>query len=111
VYEANRTTGGIVFLGDTPDDADNEFDNDGQTFLKVYLSSSSAIITLKSQLQIDGHAITDLAVTISGSNAEMMIGPFPKTTYNDAYGRAHFSCAVGAGMKMTAVKMHNEVTP
>lgn len=60
--------------------------NNGATFIEVLnTDAADCDVTVVSPRTVDGLAVADLVVTVS-QNERMMIGPFPKDTFNNQSG-------------------------
>lgn len=64
----------------------DQFPNAGNVFLHVKNGAASPItVTIGTPKTVDGLAVADRAVVVT-NGTEVLIGPFPRDTYNDATG-------------------------
>ena len=64
-----------------------EFANDGRMFIEVENGATQTIVTVITQLTVDGQAVADPTFTVP-LNEDHLFGPFPPTIYNNAAGNA-----------------------
>lgn len=81
--------------------------NDGRTtflFIKNANVSVARTVTLDIQQTLDGQPVTDPTVQVPASG-ERMIGPFPKTVYDDVDDMVNVSYDSEADLTIAALKM------
>jgi len=69
----------------------DEFENSGSEFIHVKNGHSGAqTVTIATPATVDGLAVADRAVAVPAGE-ERVIGPFPRSTYNDAAGKVQLT--------------------
>lgn len=87
-------------------DLQHAFVNDGRTFLQVKnVNAATRTATLKIASTVDGQAVTAPVVTIPATTGDKLIGPFPKSVYNQADGKVHIDFSVAADVTLAAIKL------
>lgn len=85
----------------------DQFANDGKEFLHVKNGSGGDItVTIESQVSSPpaGTAVTNQAVVVTAGE-ERMIGPFPKSAYNDASGYVQITYSGVTTLTIAAIKL------
>jgi archaellum component FlaG (FlaF/FlaG flagellin family) len=85
VQSTNRTPpNGLSIAFTAAAAAGHSFDNSSEkaALLVKNTGGSACNVTIKRPAVVDGMAMTDLAITVPATNGEVMIGPFPKSIYN-----------------------------
>lgn len=59
----------------------NSFNNTGREFLHIKNGATDCVVTVKTPRTVDGQAVTERTVTVTGTE-ERMIGPFPPAIFN-----------------------------
>lgn len=113
---ATLTPQSVARTGLTPtfaaaDVAGDEFVNDGNTLLHVKNGdAASKTVTVASQVSSPpvGTAATDLAITIPAGE-ERMIGPLPKSAFDDANGKVQVTYDAVTSVTVAAVSMGSTI--
>jgi len=74
---------------------DYVFANDGNSRLVILNSSSSNTVTIITPNTVDGLSVTDRAYTVA-SSANVVVGPFPTSVYNNGSGQVTFTVSQNA---------------
>lgn len=82
----------------------DEFPNDGRTFLYVNNGGSGITATIVTQQTVDGKAVADDAITVSGGQSRY-IGPFPPSIYNDVNDRVQVTYSGVTSVTVAAVRL------
>jgi len=63
------------------------FANNGRVFCGIKCTGSSVTATFQTPQSNTGLAVADLVVTVPATTGDIMVGPFPPESFNDAQGR------------------------
>ena len=74
---------------------DYVFANDGNSRLVILNSSSSNTVTIITPNTVDGLSVADRTYTVS-SSANVVVGPFPTSVYNNGSGQVTFTVSQNA---------------
>ncbi len=70
------------------------FTNNGTTILNfIKGSATDCIVTIVTPKTVQGLAVGDRAVTVTGSTGDIFVGPFAPGVYNNANGKVEFTLA------------------
>ena len=67
------------------------------------LAKAAQTVTIATALTVDGLAVADRTVEVTGTE-DRMIGPFPKSTYNDAAGKVQLSYDAVASLTIAVIR-------
>ena len=82
----------------------DEFVNDGQIFIHIKNGHSSPqTVTIVTPVVTDGLAVADRAIAIP-NGGERMIGPFPKSSYNDSTGKVQLTYSAVVSLTVAILK-------
>lgn len=80
--------------------------NNGRTFLHFKKSGAGdCTVTLVTPGKVDGLAIADRTVTVEATTGDVMVGPFPPSTYNDADGKMAFTLSEITGLSVAVLRL------
>lgn len=84
----------------------HKFLNDGQlTVLRIKTAGTGLTLTVQIAKTVDGKTVTNPTYVI-GTNAELVIGPFPAEIYNQADGMVYIDySATPAGASVSVMKV------
>lgn len=86
--------------------ADQEFANDGRTFMHIKNGSGSPITcTITTPGTFQGLAIADVVVTVGATTGEQMAGPFPKGIYNAGDGNIDITWSATTTVTVAVFKL------
>jgi hypothetical protein len=82
------------------------FKNDGRTFLAFAKSGASdCTVTIVTPVTVGGVAVADVTVTVPASTGDKMVGPFPRSLFNDANGKVSFTMSNTTGLTVAVIKL------
>lgn len=80
--------------------------NDGNTILEVVnKGSEDTVVTIVTPNDVGGNAIADKTVTVAKETGEKVIGPFPKSTYNNAKENIEVKFSKVASVTMAVISL------
>lgn len=83
-----------------------QFLNDGKTFLHFKKTGAGGCnVTLVTQPVVDGQAVADRVVNVPATTGDVMIGPFPRDTYNDSAGKVVFTISEATGLTVSVARL------
>jgi hypothetical protein len=101
VNQVNRTGANVTSLLAAVAAGGDSFPNTGVEFvLFKNTNAATRIITMDIQATVDGQAVTDRTYTIAATTGEVLLGPFPTSTYNDGNNRVNFTYSADADLKV-----------
>lgn len=102
------THAGIVLSYDGVEPAGNHFLNSGKCFIAIKNNSTTAsrTVTINSQRPCDYDSDHDIAVAISQTEDQKLIGPFPKDRFNFTDGMCYVTYSDdGADMEIAVFEL------
>lgn len=83
----------------------NQFANDGRTYLHVKNGGGSSInVTIDTPGSVDGLAVSNLVVAVP-NGGERIIGPFPTNIYNQTDGNVYVDWSAVTSVTAAAIRM------
>lgn len=80
--------------------------NNGATFLHVKKTGSGACtVTVTTPRLVDGLALAEHTFIVPATTGDMVAGPFPPDSFNDAVGDLRITCSEITGLSMAALRM------
>ena len=82
------------------------FTNSGRTFIHVINGSAGTmVVTINTQIPCNQGVDDDAEVAAILTTEERMIGPFPKSRFNDANGQVQVKCDVQTDVLIAAIEV------
>ena len=84
----------------------DSFANPGNAFIHIKnANGSAATLTIVTPKTVDGLAVADRTVSIPATSGDVMIGPLPAATYNDASGNVSLTYSAVTDLTIGIVKL------